>query len=277
MKIFYVLYSLKMMLKKKFLRPFFFSIKNFIKDKCFDVASTLSYYSILSIVPILAFSFIIAEKMGLEKILEKGIKFRFQEHGQFVDQILIFVDNLIKKTKMGILASLGTFFLFISVMWLLVKLENFFKHLYKEKGRKWFFKIAVYIFLLFVAFSFFMLSGVLKVLIVKSIFKNIYFLQFISYLLILLAFSFLYFFLPKTKIKLSYALFSGAIAAFIYEIVQWIYFYFQAQTTRFGGIYGSFAAIPFFLIWLKISWTIFLFGAQFSYCLQFLKKIKISD
>ena len=60
----------------------------------------------------------------------------------------------------------------------------------------------------------------------------------------------------------------GIFAGLIYQIVQFAYITFQIGVSRYGAIYGSFAALPLFLIWLQISWLIVLFGAEISFAFQ---------
>jgi len=74
--------------------------------------------------------------------------------------------------------------------------------------------------------------------------------------------------LPNTKVKFTSGLFAGIIAGTIYQLAQWAYITFQIGVARYNAIYGSFAALPLFLIWLQISWIVVLLGAEFSYAHQ---------
>jgi membrane protein len=81
-------------------------------------------------------------------------------------------------------------------------------------------------------------------------------------------FAFIYIFMPNTKVNFRSGLIAGVIAGTIYQISQWAYISFQIGVAQYNAIYGSFAALPLFLIWLQISWLIVLFGAEISFALQ---------
>jgi len=93
-------------------------------------------------------------------------------------------------------------------------------------------------------------------------------LKLIPYALIWALFTFVYLVMPNTKVTLSAGIFAGVVAGTLYQLAQWFYIVFQVGFARYNAIYGSFAALPLFLIWLQISWFIVLFGAEISYACQ---------
>ena len=94
-------------------------------------------------------------------------------------------------------------------------------------------------------------------------------LKFIPYGLIWILFIFIYILMPNTKVNFSSGLIAGVIAGTIYQIAQWAYITFQVGMARYNAIYGSFAALPLFLIWIQLSWLIVLFGAEISFAYQY--------
>jgi membrane protein len=94
-------------------------------------------------------------------------------------------------------------------------------------------------------------------------------LKFVPYGLIWILFVFMYVLMPNTKVNFSSALIAGVIAGTIYQIAQWAYITFQVGMARYNAIYGSFAALPLFLIWIQLSWMIVLFGAEISFAYQY--------
>jgi membrane protein len=90
----------------------------------------------------------------------------------------------------------------------------------------------------------------------------------LPYCVILLLFTFLYLYMPNTKVRFLSGLLGGIVAGTLYTIVQWVYITFQVWASRYGAIYGSFAALPLFLIWLHTSWLIVLFGTEISFAFQ---------
>jgi membrane protein len=93
-------------------------------------------------------------------------------------------------------------------------------------------------------------------------------LRFLPYAVIWILFTFIYMFMPNKKIQFKSALFAGVVGGTLYQIFQWVYVAFQFGVARHNAIYGSFAALPLFLVWLQVSWMIVLFGAEISHAHQ---------
>jgi membrane protein len=81
-------------------------------------------------------------------------------------------------------------------------------------------------------------------------------------------FTILYIIMPNTKVNFKAGLLGGVVAGTLYQIAQWAYISFQIGAAKYNAIYGSFAALPLFLMWLQISWWIVLFGAELSFANQ---------
>jgi membrane protein len=93
-------------------------------------------------------------------------------------------------------------------------------------------------------------------------------LKLLPYCSIWIMFTFVFIFLPNTKVKFTSGLLAGVVAGTIFQIAQWAYINFQIGVAKYGAIYGSFAALPLFLLWLQISWLVVLFGAELSFAKQ---------
>jgi membrane protein len=93
-------------------------------------------------------------------------------------------------------------------------------------------------------------------------------LRLAPYIMVWLLFSVVYLFMPNTPVKLSAGIVAGIVAGTLYQLVQLAYVMFQIGVSRYNAIYGSFAALPLFLIWLQISWMIVLYGAELSFAYQ---------
>jgi membrane protein len=93
-------------------------------------------------------------------------------------------------------------------------------------------------------------------------------LKLLPYGLLWSLFTFLYIFMPNTKVRFVSGLMAGIVAGTIFQIVQWAYITFQIGAAQYNAIYGSFAAFPLFLIWLQLSWLIVLYGAELSFAHQ---------
>jgi membrane protein len=93
-------------------------------------------------------------------------------------------------------------------------------------------------------------------------------LKVLPFVVIWVLFTFIYIFMPNTKVYLKSGVIGGIIGGTLYQIVQWMYLTFQVGVAQYNAIYGSFAALPLFLVWLQMSWLIVLFGAEISFARQ---------
>jgi membrane protein len=93
-------------------------------------------------------------------------------------------------------------------------------------------------------------------------------LKLLPYLVIAILFTFIYIFMPNTKVNFRSGLLAGITAGILYQIFQIAYIKLQIGVAKYNAIYGSFAALPLFLIWLQISWIIILSGGELSFAHQ---------
>jgi membrane protein len=110
---------------------------------------------------------------------------------------------------------------------------------------------------------------VTKVGLLGAVSPAIFFLlRFLPYVVMWVLFTFVYMFMPNKKIHFKSGLFAGIVGGTIYQLFQWVYVAFQIGVAKHNAIYGSFAALPLFLVWLQVSWMIVLFGAEISHAHQ---------
>jgi len=108
-----------------------------------------------------------------------------------------------------------------------------------------------------------------KIALLGAISPVIFFtLRLLPYGVIWVLFTFVYMFMPNTKIRLGSGIFAGVAAGTLYQLFQLVYLSFQIGVAKYNAIYGSFAALPLFLIWLQLSWMIVLFGAELCFAHQ---------
>ena len=87
-------------------------------------------------------------------------------------------------------------------------------------------------------------------------------------ILIWLSFTFIYAFMPNTRVRITSALAGGIVAGTVWQMAQWAYINWQIGVSKYNAIYGSFAQLPLFLVWLYASWVIVLLGSEISYAVQ---------
>jgi len=265
------------------LRILLLTIRRFNLDRCELRASALTYYSLLSIVPVVALAFAIAKGFGFEKILAQELMAKMEGHEETAQMIVGFAQSLLENTKGGAIAGVGIVVLFWTVIKVLGNVEKSFNDIWGVKiaramGRKF----ADYLSVMMICPVLLIIASSVTVLITTRVSSMLERLSFLGYLadvlifvlkllpygVIWLVFTFIYVFMPNTKVALKSALWGGIVAGTIYQLVQLAYISFQIGVSNYGAIYGSFAALPLFLVWLQLSWLIVLLGAELSFAHQ---------
>ncbi len=271
----------------KQLRIVLLASRGFKEHKCRFRASALTLYSLLSVVPIVALAFGIAKGFGSDKLLEKELLEKFPGQKEVLMQVVNFAHSLLEETKGGLIAGIGVAVLFFIVVKLLSNIEYSFNDIWgiKEQrsiGRK----LSDYLSIMLICPFLVIMSSSITVFISTQIahiterfaFLGVFspfiffMLKLLPYCMIWGVFAFIYIFMPNTKVNFKSGLIAGMIAAAGYQVIQFAYINFQVGVAHYNAIYGSFAALPLFLIWLQISWLIVLFGAEISFTLQNVNK-----
>jgi len=269
----------------KQLRIIILTVRGFDKDKCFIRASSLTFYTLLSIVPVAAMLFGVAKGFGFEKILRKELFERFPGEAQqeVLAKVIEFAESMLGATKGGLIAGIGLIVLFWSVIKVLSYIEASLNDIWEIKeNRTWGRKFSDYLAVMIISPLLIIVSSSATVFITSQItqltnqikllgmISPYIFLSFklIPYVLIWILFSVIYILMPNTKVNLKAGIVAGIIAGTIFQIVQWGYISFQVGTARYNAIYGSFAALPLFLMWVQISWWVVLFGAELTFASQ---------
>ncbi len=265
------------------LRVIVLAVRGFGENRCKFRASALTFFSLLSIVPVIAMMFGVAKGFGLEQRVETEVLKKMQGQEEVARRIITFANSLLENASGGVIAGIGVVFLFWAIIKLLSNIESSFNDIWGVKiprsiGRKFSDYLSIILicpFLLVISSSVtVVISSQVAVIIEKfSFFKALgpfimFVLKLLPYCTIWIVFTFIFIFMPNTKVKLKSGLLAGVIAGTIFQVVQWIYINFQIGVARYGAIYGSFAALPLFLLWLQTSWLVVLFGAEISFAHQ---------
>jgi len=265
------------------LRIVLLGFRAFNEDQCMFRASALTFYSLLSIVPVLAMAFGIAKGFGFQETLERQLHESFYGQEEIIDNVTVFANSMLESTKGGLIAGIGVLVLFWTVIRVLGNIESAFNHILNfPKSRSFGRKVSDYMSTMFICTVLLILSSTLTVVIksqvttavlsfsmLGSVGPAIFFLmKLLPYCAIWLLFTFLYVFFPNGKISLKFGLLAAIAAGTLFQMFQWGYLSFQIGVTKYNAIYGSFAALPLFLVWLQISWVIVLFGAELLFSIQ---------
>ncbi len=244
-------------------------------------ATSLSYTTLLSLVPLLAVSFSVLHAFGVYNLLEPVLLQFLEPLGpkgaEVGERIVSFVSNI----RVGVLGSVGLAILFYTVISLVNKIEKSFNFTWRVEenrslGRRFSDYLSVILIgpvLMFSAVGLsasLMSNSVVQHLLTIEPFGSALYIagKIIPKLLIILAFSFIYVFIPNTKVRLGAALGGALLASILWQIAGWGFASFVASSTKYAAIYSSFAILITFLIWLYLNWLIVLIGAQAAYYIQ---------
>lgn len=253
--------------------------RGFARDMCVLRASALTFYSLLSIVPVAAMTFGIAKGFGFEKRLEVQLLQDFSAQQEILTKVFDFARSMLENTKGGLIAGVGLVALFWAVIMVLSHIEHSFNAIWRsDRHRSLGRKFSDYLSIMLISPILVLMSGSATVFITTHVthaaesisiigmFSPLirFALRLLPYALIWLLFTLLYIIMPNTRVKLASGLLAGLLAGSLYQIAQLAYINFQVMIARYNAIYGSFAALPLFLIWMQISWLIVLLGAEFA-------------
>lgn len=263
--------------------------KEFIQKRYLDKASALTYYTILSIVPIAAMTFGIGKGFGFDKNMEQYLISLFADKQDIVDMIIEFSESMLAKTQGGLIAGIGIVILLWTVIKVMGNIESAFNEIWLvNKQRSYTRKLSDYLTIMLLAPICLIVSYSVTSYIsdwIATMAQQIewvskfnglisFGLKLLPYSLLWFAFAILYLVMPNTKVEFKAALISGIVTGIAFQVVQYFYFEFQIGVSNYNAIYGSFAAIPLFLVWLQMSWTIILLGAGIAYSIQNVKNFE---
>ena len=255
------------------LRILFLSIQGFYEDKCFTKATALTFYTIFSIVPVLALVFAISKGFGFEKNLQEQLLINYPEYTQLLNKAFVYAGSMLQNTQSGLIAGFGIVLLLWSVIKLLDSVEEIFNEIWEiKKGRTLLRKLTDYITVMIISPVLMILAGGIILSIENHIGNihllsvlNIILIKLFAYCLIMAVFTCLYLVMPNTKVNLKSAAIAGLIASIMFQILEWAYVKFQIGANSLNVIYGGFAALPLFLILIQYSWYVVLFGAEIAF------------
>ena len=253
--------------------------EDFMAKRVLASASRLTYSTLLALVPILAVVFAIARGFGYSIYIEEWFRDLFKAQPDATEIIIGFVNSYLINTKKGVFLGIGLLFMLGTVLMLISTIEETFNDIWLvRKPRSMFRTFTDYMALLFaLPIGIVAISGLsiwmqafnrhlIDITIIGPLMK--FAIELIPYVVLSAVFVGLYVFMPNTKVRVRSALIPGIAAGVSMQLFQLIYVNSQIWVSNYNAIYGSFAVIPLFMLWMQISWTIILVGAELSYTIQ---------
>ena len=273
----------------KYLKVMMITIKTFSSEKIGFQAVALSFFSTMSVIPFVAIVFAITGGFGLADKLKEFLYDYFNNSQQIIDTVLGFAQNIIDTAQSSAVGLVSALLFFWIVIWMMLNVEKLFNNVWRvQKSRNLFRRLSVIIAMLlvspFIVMVFFGGSfvyshalGYLGLNIESfNAFKTILSWSLFG-ALATFTFSAMYKFIPNAPVDYPNALRAAAYSGIAFTVMQYLYLETQVFVTRLNGIYGAFAAVPLFMIWINIGWFIILIGAELSYAFQHVDSYNIED
>lgn len=239
---------------------------------------SLVYMTLLSIVPFLALSFAVLTTFGGEVKLEPVLFWWFESMGAEGTEMTKQVIELVENVKVGALGGISLAFFIYTAISMVQKIEESFNYIWHVAKRMNFARRMVeYLVVLLVGPVLIVIAvGMIASLKSNTIIQFLLDFEFLGpiivatskltpYLLITAVFTFMYMYMPNTRVRFRSALIGGIAAGFSWASVGVIFATFVVYSTRTQLIYSGFAIIITTLIWLYVNWLILLIGAQLAF------------
>lgn len=264
---------------KRQLRIIAFTLDNFSKLGLNWQAVSLSFFSTMAVVPLLAVIFSITNGFGITNILHELINRYFSDQ-EIVNTFIGFAKNILKSAQTGIYGVISFGIFVWLVIWLMLCVERTFNNIwFVETSRLWWKRMISYFFILLLApFVVIMFLGMAVVIsdglkdlwVVEIPFLNMReIIQWSTfYIVAALVLATMFKFIPNANVKFKNAFKAALLASAAFTLMQFLYLETQIMVTRMNAVYGVFAAIPLFMVWVNIGWFIIIIGAQVSYSIQ---------
>lgn len=251
---------------------------SFFEDDCYTKSSTLTFYTVQSIVPFLAFLLGIAKGFGFDAYLVHLIENSFEEQKEVAAYSISIANSMLKHIKEGVVIGAGILFLVWAMINLLSYIEIVLNHIWKIKEQRPLLRqINDYLAIVILCPLILIASSSFTVFL-KARIANLHGTPYLeevgTYLLLIfniapwilswVLFFLLYFLLPNGKLRLWPIIIAAILAGSFFQLWQLVLIYFQFQIFNYNIVYGAFAVLPLLLIWIQVSWLIGLAGAELA-------------
>ena len=238
---------------------------------------SLSFFVAMSVVPFAAVAFAVTGGLGFEEKLKSLLLDNFSDNQEVINWVIRFADNIVESGQKDIFGVISFIFFTWIIIWLILNVEKSFNMIWNVERRRSLAKRFLY-------YLGILITAPLIITMLLSLFsifsRNSQTLGYLSqwgllFVIMLFFLTIMYKYIPNVKVHFSAAFNAAIIASVAFIIIQYIYTETQMLVSRIDAVYGAFAAIPLFLIWLNISWMVILVGAEISHAFQYVSEYKL--
>ena len=271
------------------IKVIFVMLKVFANQKIGFQCTALAYQSMMSVVPFIAIGLYLTGGIGISDQFSAFL-YANVSNERLINAVLSASDRIIATAESGLFGFISMFSFFWIVIWLMLTVRRVFNNVWKAKEERNFFHLlgvglGVIILSPFVIVLFFsgsvVYSTVLDYIVPSGLFFSESLKSFLSWALFaggaILILTAMYKYIPAVRVRTRHAFKAAVIAGIIFTAVQYLYLETQVLVAKQNAIYGVLAALPLFMIWLNIGWTIVLYGAELSYSFQNVNHLNLKE
>lgn len=258
----------------------YYTARGVIEHDMLGRSASLTFFTLMAVVPLAALIFAVMKGFGMAGHLTQALHNALPQFPEFINYVVEFANNVLARTRGGLLATFSMLALFWAVMQVFSSVESAFNNIWEvKKSRGIARKFTDYIAMIVIVPLLWVASNAIArylhqwLGINDTVFYHIW-SNCVSLVLIWAMFTFVYLVLPNTKVRFTSALTAALVCGTAFLLFQWAYVYLQSSMNAYNAIYGSFAALPLFLIWLQTSWQIVLFGGELAFAYQNIAKFE---
>lgn len=238
----------------------------------------LSYFCTMAFVPFIAVAFAVTNGFGLADKL-KDLLYLSNVNQEIIDMILNSADKILSSATNGLFGLVSALAFVWLVIWMMMRVETVFNNVWHVRKRSFFKSFGLDLVLLFLTpfVVLILYSGTIVYSHVLDLVPNwigvtASIKSFLGWVITgavaTLIFSAMYKYIPATEVRYGNAFKAAIIAGVAFTLLQYLYLETQVFVMRLNAVYGTIAAIPLFMIWMRFGWLIIMYGAQFSCSFQ---------
>jgi membrane protein len=245
-----------------------YTLEGLLAHGTMDMGAALTFYTLVSIVPVLALAFAVVKGFGLAESLVQNLYSLLPQMPEVVDYMVSFANNTLARTNGGVMATIGLLTLLWAVVNLFESIEANFNKIWEVKSsRNLVRKYSDYITVVIIAPLLWIVATSVgtytrDMLGIEGVWWLNMASKLFSLMLVWAMFTVIYIVLPNTKVRLRAAIMAAVFAGTGFDLFQTLFIFLMKWMTSYSAIYGSFAALPLFLLWMQYSWKILLMGCE---------------
>jgi membrane protein len=251
--------------------------EGFVRDRLLLHASALTYFTVISLIPVFAIVVSIAAAIGIDSDFADALVEKLAAGAPGLQESIV---SQIKAADFKALGGIGAALVFVLTVLGLSNVEGAFNSIWGvKKHRKWSRRFPDYLAILVVvpllATGLSLATGLKSEWLVQrlldyEVFRLVYEmgLRYLPWLTLTGSFALMFWFLPNTSVRFSSALLGGAVSALLILFAQDLYLGFSIGVARANALFGAFAQLPLLFVWIYVFWAIVLFGAELAFAHQ---------